>query len=145
MVEMVQAALDELGVPDGVVVAGEFAPRGHSGSAFVGGMIGDVRGSLGVAAGSMGAQRYVEAEAGLPATIIVGVSDSTVYGLAGNRSHLRSGLLFRLPRAALTAEVHQRVNVRVLELLDGSSGSRLELEGNRIPLTHSKDVIDILR
>ena len=53
--------------------------------------------------------------------------------------------MFRLPRAPLTAEVHQRVNVRVLEFVDASSGSRLELEGNRLPVTHSKDVIEILR
>ena len=37
------------------------------------------------------------------------------------------------------------VNVRVLELIDDSTGSRIELEGNRLPLTHSKDVIDHLR
>jgi hypothetical protein len=36
------------------------------------------------------------------------------------------------------------VNVRVLELIDNSSDSRIELEGNRLPLTHSKDVIHIL-
>jgi hypothetical protein len=145
MVQMVQAALDELAVPDRVLVAGEFAPRGHSGSAFVGGFVGDAAGSLGMAAGSIGAQRYVEAESGLPATIVVGVSDSTVYGIAANRSRRHSGLLFRLPRAGLTAEVHQRVNVRILELVDEASGSRLELEGNRLPVTHSKDVIEILR
>ena len=37
--------------------------------------------------------------------------------------------------------MHARVNVRVLELIDAATGSRIELEGNRIPLTHSKDVI----
>ena len=41
-------------------------------------------------------------------------------------------------------QVHQRVNVRILELIDTTSGSRIELEGNRLPLTHSKDVIDAL-
>lgn len=41
-------------------------------------------------------------------------------------------------------KVHQRVNVRILELIDQATGSRIELEGNRIPLTHSKDVIDAL-
>jgi hypothetical protein len=45
---------------------------------------------------------------------------------------------------SLAGEVHQRVNVRVLELIDTASGSRIELEGNRLPLTHSKDVIDAL-
>jgi hypothetical protein len=30
------------------------------------------------------------------------------------------------------------VNVRVLELIDSATGSRIELEGNRLPVTHSK-------
>jgi hypothetical protein len=37
------------------------------------------------------------------------------------------------------------VNVRVLELIDEASGSKIELEGNRLPITHSKDVIDELK
>jgi hypothetical protein len=41
--------------------------------------------------------------------------------------------------------VHRRVNVRVLELIDEATGSRIELEGNRLPVTHSKNVIDLLR
>jgi hypothetical protein len=153
MVEMVQAALDALGVDDRVQAVGEFEPRGHSGSLFVGGLVGGEAGDLlggvgeavGVAAGSVGAQRYTDASSGLPASMIIGVSDTTVYGFAGRRSHLQSGLLFRLPRADLSVTVHQRVNVRVLELVDGSSGSRLELEGNRLPVTHSKDIIELLR
>jgi hypothetical protein len=36
------------------------------------------------------------------------------------------------------------VNVRVLELIDNASGARIELEGNRLPVTHSKDVIHVL-
>ena len=48
------------------------------------------------------------------------------------------------PRAGLSVKVHQRVNVRVLELIHDDSGSRIELEGNRLPVTHSKDVIDVL-
>jgi hypothetical protein len=36
------------------------------------------------------------------------------------------------------------VNVRVLELIDEASGSAIELEGNRLPVTHSKDVIEAL-
>jgi hypothetical protein len=37
------------------------------------------------------------------------------------------------------------VNVRVVELVHDASGSRIELEGNRLPVTHSKDVIEALR
>jgi hypothetical protein len=52
---------------------------------------------------------------------------------------------FSSPRAGLETAVHQRVNVRVLELVDGVSGSRIELEGNRLPVTHSRDVLEALR
>jgi hypothetical protein len=36
------------------------------------------------------------------------------------------------------------VNVRVLELIDPQRGSSVELEGMRLPITHSKDVIQEL-
>jgi hypothetical protein len=49
-----------------------------------------------------------------------------------------------VPRDGLEAKVHQRVNVRVLELIETESGSRIELEGMRLPITHSKDVIEEL-
>ncbi len=93
----------------------------------------------------MAARRATDAGSGLPSTMIISVCATTVYGFAGRRSHLNSGIVFRLSRATLTAEVHQRPNVRVLDLVDASSGSRLELEGNRLPVTHSKDVIELLR
>lgn len=147
MIELVQGALDECGIADRIIASGEFAPRGHSGSAFVGGLLGDdVAGPVGVAVGSIGGQRYSDARSGLPSSLIVGVSDAAVYGFAGNRTRLQSDApLFHLARADVTAEVHQRVNVRILELIDGATGSRLELEGNRLPVTHSKDVVDHLR
>jgi hypothetical protein len=34
--------------------------------------------------------------------------------------------------------------VRVLELIDGTSGSRIELEGNRLPVTHVQGVLHVL-
>jgi hypothetical protein len=43
------------------------------------------------------------------------------------------------------SEERRRVNVRVLELIHDESGSRIELEGNRLPVTQSKDVIEGLR
>ena len=64
-------------------------------------------------------------------------------GFAGNRAHPQA-LVFRVPREGLEAKVDQRVNVRVLELIDTGSGSRIELEGMRLPITHSKDVIQEL-
>ena len=70
---------------------------------------------------------------------------TTVYGFAApTRPSEPTALVFQVPRAGLTIKVHQRVNVRVLELIENASGSRIELEGNRLPVTHSKDVIDTL-
>jgi hypothetical protein len=44
----------------------------------------------------------------------------------------------------LEVKVHARVNVRILELIDASTGSAVELEGNRLPITHSRDLIRFL-
>ena len=57
---------------------------------------------------------------------------------------VNEALAFRVPREGLEAKVDQRVNVRVLELIDTEGGSRIELEGMRLPVTHSKDVIQEL-
>jgi hypothetical protein len=153
MVEAVQGALAERRVDDEVVAAGQFNPRSHTGGMFVGGMAGGDAGSalggaadaIGTAAGSLAGMRAADAASGLPETMLVGVTDSTVYGFAGrSRRQVPTDLAFEVPRAGLTARVHQRVNVRVLELIHEDSGSTIELEGNRLPVTHSKDVIEAL-
>jgi hypothetical protein len=153
MVEAVQEALAARGVEDEVVAAGQFNPRGHTGGLFVGGLAGGEAGgrlggaadAVGTAAGSLAGMRAADAASGLPETMLVGVTAKTVYGFAGrSRRATPTELAFEVPRAGLTAKVHQRVNVRVLELIDDASGSTIELEGNRLPVTHSKDVIDAL-
>jgi hypothetical protein len=153
MVEAVKEALAARGVEDEVVAAGQFNPRGHTGGLFVGGLAGDeaagklggVADAVGTAAGSLAGMRAADAASGLPDTMLVGVTGSTVYGFAGrSRRAAPTELAFEVPRAGLTAKVHQRVNVRVLELIDDASGSTIELEGNRLPVTHSKDVIEAL-
>ena len=153
MVELVQDALRERGIDDEVLAVGQFAPRGHSGSAFAGGLIGSEAGGVfgevgeaaGLAGGFIAGQHASDAASGLPASMLVGVSATTVYGFAArSRRSEPSALIFQLPRAGLTAKVHQRFNVRVLELIEEASGSRIELEGNRLPVTHSKDVIATL-
>ena len=151
IVEVVNEALASAGIQDTVIAAGEFNPRGHSGAGFAGGWIGsDIGGSMGslgdsiaTVGGYVAGTRAHDAATGLPERMVVGVSETMVYGFAGNRAHPKA-LAFRVPREGLEAKVHQRVNVRVLELIDTDSGSRIELEGNRIPLTHSKDVIHAL-
>jgi hypothetical protein len=151
IVDHVNEALAEAGIEDTVIAAGEFNPRGHSGAGFAGGIIGGdlgdaiggVAGGVGVAAGYLAGVHGEAAASGLPERMVVGVSESTVYGFAGNRAHPKA-LAFRVPRQGLEAKVHQRVNVRVLELIDSQSGSAIELEGMRLPITHSKDVIEEL-
>ena len=151
IVEVVNEALASAGIEDTVTAAGEFNPRGHSGAGFAGGWIGgDIGGTMGslgdsiaTVGGYVAGTRAHDAATGLPQRMVVGVSETMVYGFAGNRAHPKA-LAFRVPREGLEAKVHQRVNVRVLELIETGSGSRIELEGNRIPLTHSKDVIGAL-
>jgi hypothetical protein len=142
IVEVVNKALAAAGIGDTVIAAGEFEPRGHSGAGFAGGLIGgDIGDLIGSPAGGVGA--VGGAITGLPERMVVGVSEMMVYGFAGNRAHPQA-LVFRVPREGLEAKVHQRVNVRVLELIDTESGSRIELEGLRLPITHSRDVIQEL-
>jgi hypothetical protein len=153
MVSVVQAALSARGIEDEVVAVGQFNPRGHTGGLFVGGLAGSEVGglfggvgeSVGLAAGSLAGMHAADAASGLPAKMLIGVSATTVYGFAAPTRHSEpTALAFRVPRAGLTVKVHQRVNVRVLELIDEASGSRIELEGNRLPVTHAKDVIEEL-
>jgi hypothetical protein len=153
MVKAVQQALADRGIDEEVVAAGQFNPRGHTGGLFAGGLVGsDAGGALGrvgedvgLAAGSIAGMHAADAASGLPGWMLLGVTNSTVYGFAGrSRRKEPTDLVFQVPRAGLTAKVHQRVNVRVLELIDEESGSQIELEGNRIPVAHTEDVIKTL-
>ena len=79
--------------------------------------------------------------------MLVGASDAVIYGFKmseGGRRKEPHELVFRVPRAAVDVRVHARVNVRVLELIDEETGSKIELEGNRLPVTHSHDLIKFL-
>jgi hypothetical protein len=152
MIKAVQAALDHHGIEDTIREVGQFEPRGMVGSMFAGGLIGsevggafgEVGDAIGLAAGSLGGMAAKRETSGLPMHMLVGASDSTIYGFAmarGGRRHEPHDLLFQVPRERLDVEVHGRVNVRVLELIDRETGSKIELEGNRIPITHSHDLI----
>jgi hypothetical protein len=153
MVEAVAGALTARGIDEEVIAAGQFNPRGQTGGLFVGGLagaearseLGGVGDAVGMATGSLAGMRAADAASGLPETMLVAVTKTTVYGFAGRSRHaVPTELVFEVPRAGLSAKVHQRVNVRVLELIDDASGSAIELEGNRLPVTHSKDVIEAL-
>lgn len=107
MVESVETALRVLGGSEAVTAAGQFQPRGHTGSMFAGGMIGD---------------RLAGGAGGLADSVA-----TTGGALAGARMH--------------DAACGLPTNM----LVDSSTGSSIQLEGNRIPFTHSKDVIHVLR
>jgi hypothetical protein len=154
MVTAVQTGLQQQGIDDEILVVGQFYPRGHTGGMFAGGMIGSdagdllggVGGAVGLGAGSLAGARAADAAAGLPSKMLIGVSATKVYGFgARSRRDTSTQLLFALERAGLTVKVSARVNVRILELIHSASGSRIELEGNRLPVTHSRDVIDMLK
>jgi hypothetical protein len=70
-----------------------------------------------------------------------------VYGFDTHREHERepTELIFQVPRAGLEVKVHQRVNVRVVELIHSASGDKVELEGARMPGFHVGEVLDALR
>lgn len=147
ILEKVQNALVGLGIEDEVTAAGMFFPRGHSGGAFAGGLLGDeLGGSVGMAGGVLAGQQAADARSGLPERMLVGVSSSAVYGFGTRREHERepTGIVFQLKRAGIEVKVHQRVNVRVLELIDRESGAKVELEGQRLPGFHVSEVIHAL-
>src|SRR6476659_11178068 len=88
MVASVEVALRGLGVADEVVAAGQVRPRGHTGSMFAGGMIGDSLGLGGAAdsaatvGGALAGAKVHDAASGLPGSMLVGVTASHVYGFA---------------------------------------------------------------
>jgi hypothetical protein len=153
MIELVQSALDRFGIEDKVVAVGQFNPRGHVGGMFAGGLagggvgdrLGGLGGGIGTAAGSLAGQRAADHASGLPSSVLVAVSAERVYGFdAPTRHSDPRALVFNLRRQDLETKVHQRVNVRILELIDTPSGDSVQLEGNRLPITHSGDVIKAL-
>jgi hypothetical protein len=154
MIDLVAEALRASGIEDELIAVGQFYPRGHTGGMFAGGMVGSdaggrlgggIGGDVGMAAGSLAGMRAADGASGLPSKMLVGVSANTVYGLdAPTRHSPPRAIVFTVSRSKLEAKVHQRVNVRVLELIDTDSGAKLELEGNRLGVTHSGDVIKAL-
>jgi hypothetical protein len=156
MVGKVTDALARGGIHDEIVAAALFFPRGHFGGAFGGGLIGgDVGdragglvGGIGAAGGALAGQHANDAASGLPERMLVGVSTTAVYVFGTHRNggeREPTELVYRLARSQLDVRVHQRVNVRVLELLDRTTGTRVELEGARMPGFHVGGVLHALK
>lgn len=154
MVAAMNQALHDSGITDTIVTAGQFQPRGTSGAFVAGGLIGDsaggalggsLGGAIGDVAGVLAGTKAASEAQGLPEFMLVGVSASMVYGMRGRSRHKEPDqLVFAVERSGLRSVVHQRGMVRVLELIHDDTDSRIELEGSRVPVTHSKDVIAAL-
>jgi hypothetical protein len=152
MVDKVSDALAHRGIQDEIVAAAMFFPHAHMGGAFADGMIGGdlgerVGGLSGGAGTVSGALAAADGTSGLPERMLVGVSATTVYGFGTRREreHEPTDLVFRLARSRLEVRVHQRVNIRVVELIDRANGARVELEGARMPGFHVRDVLSALK
>ncbi len=155
LVHRVGETLAEHGVQEEVLAAGIFFPRGHTGSMFVGGFagdsvggaLGDLASSVGTVGGAIGGAKAHDAASGLPERIVVAVTPSAVLGFDSVRDQGRrpTEIVFNVARAGLTAKVHQRVNVRILELVDDATGASVQLEGSRVPTLHTGDVFKALR
>jgi len=149
MVGRVQAALGRHGIDEPVEAAAIFLPRGHFAGAFAGGLIGDglVGGGIGAAGGALAGMKAADAVAPTPERCMIGVTAGKVYGFdteRGDGGRVPTQAVFAVDRAGLEVKVHQRVNVRVLELI-GRDGAAIELEGPRLPGFHAGSVIDALR
>ena len=153
LVSRVTDLLREAGAEEPVVAAGIFNPRGHTGGMFAGGLAGDSVGgafgglgsSIGTAGGALAGAKANDAASGLPEWLVLAVTDASVVGFDTDGRRRPTRPIFRLERARLETKVHQRVNVRVLELIDRETGARIELEGNRIPTLHTGPVLDALK
>jgi hypothetical protein len=81
----------------------------------------------------------------MPQQMLVGASASAIYGFKlRSRRKEPHDLVFQVSRDHLDVNVHARVNVRVLELVNQSTGAKIELEGIRLPITHSHELIEYL-
>ncbi len=153
LVDLAAERLAEQGIAEEVLAAGIFNPRGHTGAMFAGGFAGDeagsaaggLGGSIGTVGGAVAGARLHDAASGLPSWLVLAVTPTAVVGFDTDRRRRPTRAIFRLERSRLEARVHQRLNVRVLELVDRDAGTSVELEGNRIPTLHTGAVLRELR
>jgi hypothetical protein len=152
LIDRAAEVLAEHGARETVIAAGIFNPRGHTGAMFAGGLAGDSVGgslgslgsSVGTAGGALAGARLHDAASGLPEWLVVAVTAASVVGFDTDGRRRPTRPIFRLERSKLATKVHQRVNVRVLELIDRDTGASVQLEGNRIPTLHTGAVLQAL-
>jgi hypothetical protein len=149
-------------VGDDIIAAGIFQARGATmkimagtAAGSIGGdLVGGTGGSIGVGVGALagvaasghdGLYRWLVAVS--PTKVYVFVPEGATSSPGGQSTEIRKGevhLLHTFARERLEVTAKSRVNVRVLILEDLPTGEKIELEGNRIGWSHSKEVIQAL-
>lgn len=153
LIERTTEVLAESGAPENVEAAGIFNPRGHTGSMFAGGIVGDgiagagpdLVNAIGTVGGAVAGAKVHDATTGLPEWLVVAVTPTSVVGFDTDGRRRPTRPIFRFARSELETKVHQRVNVRILELVDDATGASVQLEGSRVPTLHTGDVFKALR
>lgn len=149
-------------VDDDIIAAGVFQARGATlkimAGATAGSVAGDMAGGIGdvvgIGVGSIlgnrssghdGVFRWLVAVS--PTSVYVFEPSAHTSSPGGQASEIRRGevqLIHRFDREHLEVTVKSRVNVRVLILEDIPTGEKIELEGNRLGWSHSKEVVKAL-
>ncbi|MGX7677281.1 hypothetical protein ACSMXN_00120 [Jatrophihabitans sp. DSM 45814] len=156
LTERSQDAVQRSGYNETVIAAGIFFPRGHTAGAFAGGLVGGsigdavggIAGGVGAMGGALAGRRVADATSGLPQRTVIAVTEKSVFGFDSARvGNVRqpTTMLFHIDRHDLVTRIHQRVNVRVLELHDQALNTTIEIEGSRIPVLHAGEVISALK
>ncbi|MGY1711857.1 hypothetical protein ACI8AC_20365 [Geodermatophilus sp. SYSU D00758] len=150
--KLLAAAQSIVGEEDTLLAAGVFQPRGTqggmaAGAAVGGGLAGGVAALATTATGlALGERAGAAAGHGLavPRWTVLAVSATRIYAFVGEGHGLavRPVELFSvLDRGVVRTRVHQRVGVRVLELVDARTDDTLELESARLGGWHGSDVL----
>jgi hypothetical protein len=149
-------------VDDEIIAAGIFQARGATmkimtgtaAGSSVGDMLGGAGGSVGVGVGALagvaasghdGVFRWLVAVS--PTKVYVFAPEAATSSPGGQSTEIRRGevhLIHVFSRDHLEVTAKSRVNVRVLILEDLPTGEKIELEGNRIGWSHSKEVVKAL-
>jgi len=102
--------------------------------------------AAGIAIGER-AGRAADRSVEVPRWTVLAVSASRIYAFAGEGHGLAVrpvGLFAVLERGRVVTRVHQRVGVRVLEIIDADTRERPELETARLGGWHGEDVLEQL-
>ncbi len=152
---LVSQAQEVVGQDDVLLAAGVFQPRGTQagvggGAAVGGGLARGVAGmaltAAGIAVGGLAGQTAA-GDLPTPRWTVLAVSAERIYGLTGHGEGfaIRPGEVFAvLRRDEVETRVHERVGVRVLEIIENGTGAALELETARLGGWHGTDVLRLL-